>query len=143
MATGPEDAEAAAERRAKAYELHLAGASAQQIADRVGFPSAGAAQQAVREALDARGDLDQRRVDAAATELGRLDALLISLWPKARGGDLQAVDRVLKINERRAAVLSQGIDAPVEPVEPEGTPLDEFTRRLHDRQATASPPGRT
>jgi hypothetical protein len=44
-------------------------------------------------------------------EVARLDQMLLGLWPKAIKGDTWAVDRVLKIMERRAALL--GLDAPV------------------------------
>jgi cysteine synthase len=43
-------------------------------------------------------------------ELQRLDRLLAVVGPMAESGDLQAVDRVLRIQERRAAYL--GLDAP-------------------------------
>ena len=45
-----------------------------------------------------------------ALELSRLDGLLAKVYPMAAQGDLQAVDRVLKICERRARLL--GLDAP-------------------------------
>lgn len=40
-----------------------------------------------------------------ALELDRLDRLHMAVWPKATGGDLDAVDRLLKISERRDKVL--------------------------------------
>ena len=43
-------------------------------------------------------------------ELARLDEMLLGLWGKASRGELQSVDRVLKILERRARYL--GLDAP-------------------------------
>lgn len=46
-----------------------------------------------------------------AEQLSRLDGLLATIWPQARKGALGAVDRVLKIEERRAKLL--GLDAPV------------------------------
>jgi len=47
-----------------------------------------------------------------ALELLRLDELLNALWDTAIAGDLKAVDRVLKVMERRAKLL--GLDAPFE-----------------------------
>lgn len=44
-------------------------------------------------------------------EVERLDALLHGLWAAAEGGDLQAVDRALRVAERRAKLM--GLDAPV------------------------------
>src|SRR5205823_5555376 len=43
-------------------------------------------------------------------ELERLDALQKSLWGKALAGDMPALDRILRIMERRSGLL--GLDAP-------------------------------
>ena len=43
-------------------------------------------------------------------ELSRLDAMLSALWPRVADGDTQAIDRALRIMERRAAYL--GLDQP-------------------------------
>lgn len=45
-----------------------------------------------------------------ALEIDRLDRLLAGLWKKAQDGDLDAVDRALKISARRSAML--GLDDP-------------------------------
>lgn len=45
-----------------------------------------------------------------AEEVSRLDGMMRGLWPDARKGHLGAIDRVLKIMERRAKLL--GLDAP-------------------------------
>lgn len=42
-----------------------------------------------------------------ALEADRLDRLHLAVWPQAAQGDLAAVDRVLKISERRDKVLAQ------------------------------------
>jgi hypothetical protein len=118
------------ERRARALELHLAGATYDAIAAAVGYASRSGAHKAVQEALD---DIGRYGPDEnATTELVRLDAMLTGLWPKARRGDVQAIDRVLKIGERRAALLLsvKATDA----AEPEGTALSDFERRLAERQ---------
>lgn len=44
-------------------------------------------------------------------DLRRLDSLLLTYWPLAKGGDTDALDRVLKILQRRAKLL--GLDLPV------------------------------
>lgn len=46
-----------------------------------------------------------------AEEVSRLDGILATLYPSAAAGDVQAIDRVIKIGERRAKLL--GLDAPV------------------------------
>ena len=48
--------------------------------------------------------------DVRELEVQRLDELLLSIWPQARKGNHGAVDRVLRIMERRARLL--GLDAP-------------------------------
>lgn len=44
---------------------------------------------------------------AAALEADRLDRMHLAVWPLAVQGDLAAVDRVLKISERRDKVLAE------------------------------------
>lgn len=43
---------------------------------------------------------------SAALEADRLDRLHLAVWPAAQQGDVQAIDRVLKISERREKVLT-------------------------------------
>jgi hypothetical protein len=126
--------ESAAARHDKALELHLAGASYQAIADALGYASKGGAYGAVQEALMAAQPV-MLSDEAVRSELARLDAMLTGLWPKARRGDVQAVDRVLKIGERRSALLSMG-QTPGKP-EAERTGLDELRARRAGRRPTA------
>lgn len=98
----------AADKRRMALELRKAGASYQQISDQLGLGGKSNAHRAVKRAiLDI--PMDAAR-EVLAMELERLDALLLAVWQKAKGGDLNAVDRVLRIQERRTAYL--GLDAP-------------------------------
>lgn len=55
-----------------------------------------------------------------ALEVERLDRLLQGLWVRAQNGELDAVDRALKIAHRRAALL--GLDRPtkIAPTTPNG-----------------------
>lgn len=46
-----------------------------------------------------------------AEELGKLDELEKAVMPKARAGDVKAIEQAIRLMERRARVL--GIDAPV------------------------------
>lgn len=135
--SGPGHPDQTAERRRRALELRLAGLTYAQIGQQLGYSSRAAAYTAVKEAMASQGGLDQaRREDELETELARLDALLIALWPKARQGDVAAIDRILKIGERRAALLASATGTAVDQdPESEGTALDEFTRRLRDRAA--------
>jgi hypothetical protein len=63
-------------------------------------------------------------------ELMHLDALQDALWPSGIAGDQGAVDRILKIMERRARIL--GLDAA--PKLPQGE-IDELIQRELDRIA--------
>lgn len=96
------------ERHKQALELALAGRDYQTIADQLGFNSRQAAWKAVKSAID-------RVINPAAEavrqlELQRIDRLWLAVWEKALAGNLYAVDRALKIMERRAYL--QGLDAP-------------------------------
>lgn len=130
---------AAKERRGRALELHLAGASYQAIANALGYGNKGTAYAAVQKALkDAQSEQAAAAVaEHAQSELARLDAMLTGLWPKARKGDLGAVDRVLKIEERRAQILLRDHIA-----EQNGTTqttgLSEFEKRLREREQRAT-----
>jgi len=72
-------------------------------------------------------------------ELERLDAMLFAIGPEVRKGSYGAIDRALKIMERRARLL--GLDAPVKGAltDPSGekswSPTmtdEELTKRLND-----------
>jgi len=125
----PAQAAKTRERRAQALELHLAGASYAQIADRLGYASRSAAFECVQAALRETQTLDE---DTGLLTLARLDAMLTALWPKARRGDVRAVDEVLRIEERRAEVLARL--RPQVPADPHKTGLTEFERRLRERE---------
>lgn len=96
----------AAERQVQALELRKAGVSFSRIAQQLGYKDGSTAYHAVERALLA---IKQEPTDAVRQlSLERLDRMLVAVWQKAIGGDLLAVDRVLKIEERRAKLL--GLD---------------------------------
>lgn len=101
----------ALQRQQQAVELRRAGRSYREIACQVGIGVASAHRLVGAAIAEARTTVQEDVVELRALELSRLDGLLGTLWPKARQGDLQAVDRVLRIMERRAKLL--GLDAPV------------------------------
>lgn len=114
MATGTRRAAATAtklDRQAKALELRRAGLSYREIAAKIGIGKS-QAQRLVEAGLEqVRDEVDAEARDLKAIELSRLDAMLSGLWPDARRGAHGAVDRVLRIMERRAKLL--GLDAPL------------------------------
>jgi hypothetical protein len=113
----------AAERRLKSLELRKAGLSYEQIGKALGV-SGKQAYDDVQTALQLLIDEHAETIiHMRQLELERLDALITSLWTRARGGkqvdpdtgqtvivppDYAALDRVLRIMERRAKLL--GID---------------------------------
>jgi hypothetical protein len=97
-----------AERRRKALELRKAGANYEQIATQLKYGNKGNAWRDVRDAI--RDIYREPAQDVLRIELQRLDVMLLGLWSKAKAGDTQAIDRVLRIQERRSAY--EGLDAP-------------------------------
>ena len=99
------DSERAAARRVVSLRLRQEGLSFRQIAQRLGI-SGKTAFQDVDVALAEVATLEHDEAKRLrALELGRLDALLQSLWAKAKRGTYEAVDRVLKILDKRAELL--------------------------------------
>jgi hypothetical protein len=121
------------ERRRQALELRRAGASYEQIADQLGYAHRGKAYEDIHTAL---AHLTKHPAEEyLAEELDRLDAMLVGLWPAAWKGHLGAVDRVIKIMDRRARYL--GLDAPTRQiihVIPEDA-VDAEIRRLEEELA--------
>lgn len=60
---------------------------------------------------DAREQIAAHADELRSEEIARLDGMLEKVYAKAARGDLQAVDRVLKISEARRRML--GLDAPL------------------------------
>ena len=98
---------AAAERQRLALELRKAGVTFEEIANQLGYSKAGA-YKAVTSAL--QKTLQEPADEVRTLAVTRLDKLLTAMWPQARQGNQGAVDRVLRIEERRAKLL--GLDAP-------------------------------
>ena len=98
----------AAARQKQALKLRLAGASYEDIATQLGYAGRGNAWRSVMAALKAtlQEPADQVRILEAA----RLDRLLLGVWTQAAKGNQGAIDRAIKIMERRAKLL--GLDAP-------------------------------
>jgi hypothetical protein len=98
----------AAERSAQIMELRREGATYSAIASKIGITTARAHQVVLAELRRAHAAAAEATAAMVALELDRLDALTAACWPLAIEGDLRAVDRVLRIMARRAALL--GLD---------------------------------
>ena len=106
-------------KKRRALELKITGLTYRQIADELDYRSPASAHAAVMRAL--RETLAEPAEELRQLEVGRLDALLEAVWADAMTGKLPAVDRVLRIGERRAKLL--GLDLPPEPAEVDIWPL--------------------
>lgn len=125
---------ATAKRRAEAVQMRIAGADFESIAAALGYSDRAAAHKDITRALEAAALEQAASVEVhRAEELRRLDALLIEAWAVLKrdhvtvshgrivrddeenpilddGPTLSAIDRILKIQERKAKFL--GLDAP-------------------------------
>ena len=131
----------AREREAQAVELRKSGHTYAEIATALGVSRA-AGHKMVTRALN-------RSIERAAEsipqvrkmELDRLDALLKGLWDMASLGDGPAVDRVLRLMSRRAALL--GLDMPVQVDLPPALSTGVFTVKLIEDKEEALDAGDT
>lgn len=130
------------ERRSKVLRLRASGLSYEAIAQQVGLPSANAAIKDASRALDDRQALlDREAARFIVLEMERLETLQRSMETLLRTAAMQqnqalvlaAVDRLLRISQRRARML--GLDADYGPRKPKPkTQLDELReRRLRRR----------
>jgi len=101
----------AKERALKALELRKKGVRYEQIAQQLGYTNRGNAHKAVMKELELLAkECREEAAQVRDLELQRLDALYLVAWKAiAEGSDLGAIDRCLRIMERRAKLL--GLDA--------------------------------
>lgn len=98
-----------APRAAYAFELRKAGADYDLIAEKLGYKNGATARQAVLSRIKKYYKENEKEIEEVVQlELLRLDQLQLICWRKAKDGDLAAVDRILKIMERRSKLL--GLD---------------------------------
>lgn len=125
---------ATAKRRAEAVAMRIAGADFDTIAGQLGYADRASAHKDVTRALEQAVVEQSRSVEVyREEELQRLDALLVEAWTVLKrqhvsvshgrvvrdendepilddGPTLSAIDRILRIQERKAKFL--GLDAP-------------------------------
>ena len=109
-----------AERSKQAVNLRIAGATFEQIGERLEISTPSAFGLVSRALLKTRAATAESAETLRQMELTRLDAMQTAIWADAMKGDEQKIDRLLKIQARRAALL--GLDAPtkVAPTDPTG-----------------------
>jgi hypothetical protein len=98
----------ATEKQAKALALRKAGVSYVGIAEALGYSSGSGAFKAVSAGL--KKTLQEPADELRKLELARLDDMLKAIASHVSAGSLTAIDRAIKIQERRAKLL--GLDAP-------------------------------
>lgn len=98
-------------RQTEAVALALSGLSYQEIADQLGYADRSGAWQAVRAALDRQEK--PKVAEYRDMENARYDRIQAALWPAAIADppDLKAIDRLLRLFERRAKL--NGLDQQV------------------------------
>jgi hypothetical protein len=103
----PDDVVIDAERPYRAYLLRRQGMTWEDIAALEEYPSASAASHDVSVYLNGAAQLvtDRSRQSALLIELGRLDALLNSVWKMAMAGNLAAVNAAHSIVVTRLKTL--------------------------------------
>lgn len=95
-------------RRRKAVEMRLAAIGYQDIADELGFSSVSGAWKAVQQGMR-EFVREPTTSDRLQLEVDRDDAMIQSLWPKARRGNIAAIETILKIQNRVSRYM--GLDA--------------------------------
>lgn len=118
-------------RQNEAVKLRLTGLSLAEIAERLGYASAGGAHHAINHAL--KKTLQEPADTLRKLECERLDALLLGLWPAAVAGDRRAVETILNLMSRRARLLGLDMPTTVAMTNPDGSPLSGM-RALSDAQ---------
>lgn len=99
------------ERRKKALELRMTGMTYEAIAKVLKIDD----RNCRRDIIKAIKEIDREpSEEVLRLELMRLDVFLKAIYKKVEAGDLQAMDRAVKLMDRRAAYL--GIDAPTKSV---------------------------
>ena len=112
--TGPSESKtskrrlSAAERQLQALELRKSGMSFPEIARRLDYAGPAGAYKAVAAALKAT--IQEPADDVRQLELERLDAMIDAAWSWAKAGSDKHIGIILRIMERRAALL--GLDSP-------------------------------
>jgi hypothetical protein len=106
----PTGREAAAERRVQALILRKAGASYRAIAAQLGVSPKQAYCDVTHELDKIYKQASELAEQVRTLELERLDGMLLAISKQVSNGSLGAIDRSLRIMERRAKLL--GLDAP-------------------------------
>jgi hypothetical protein len=67
-----------------------------------------------------------------AIEIERLDTALKAIWPAVLEGDLGAIDRLIRIQDRRSRY--EGLDAPIKTESKVQYALDDFLEQIEEQE---------
>lgn len=99
-----------AEQRTQGLAMRLAGYTFEQIGERLGITDS-AAHKLITKALDEAAAVNADQATALRQlEIERLDRAQVAIEAQVRNGHLGAIDRWIRLGERRAKLL--GLDAP-------------------------------
>jgi len=101
----------AKERRQKAFELRKSGASFVEIGKKLGISTQAAHQHVQKKIQELAKKTNEDAMDVMRMELERLDQMMLGIYKDAVAGKVTAVDRVLKIMDRRAKFLGLDFDS--------------------------------
>jgi hypothetical protein len=102
----------ALEKQTQALKLRQAGTSYEDIAKALGYKGPSGAYQAVKSAM--KKTLQEPADELRKLEASRLDEALRAIWPQVKKGNLLAIDRYIKISERRAKIMGMEAKSQVE-----------------------------
>jgi len=97
------------EKTLKALELRKRGMNYTQIGEKLGCARNTACRYVLSELENLADKCREEAAHVRDLELQRLDDLYLKAWEAVEGGDLPAIDRCLRVQERRAKLL--GLDA--------------------------------
>lgn len=100
----------ARQRENDALAMRTRGCTYDQISTALGISRQGAADCVKRALAALKADTEEKAEEVRDLELRRLDRMLQIAEAAAESGDISAIDRVLRIQERRSKYL--GLDAP-------------------------------
>ncbi len=86
------------ERSRRAIALKLAGASYAQIAENLGYHDASGARKAVVRGM--KSSLQESSTELRRIHYGRLEHMLMLVWPDVNKGDLQSMQAALNVMDR-------------------------------------------
>ena len=108
------------ERQRQALELRKSGASLRSIGNSLGVSHI-QARNDIEAALElARAEVTEDAIKLRALEVERLDGMLLAIASAVRQGHLGAIDRALRIMERRAKLLGLDMPTKIAPTDPSG-----------------------